>query len=72
MPYDAIYEAVWGERVVESGQMHTQKKNLLNRLRRARPALPELVKTRPKRGFVLALPPGQVVIKRQGALHPAA
>jgi DNA-binding winged helix-turn-helix (wHTH) protein len=72
VPYDTIYEALWGQRVVESGQMHTQKKNLLNRLRKARPSLPELVKTRPKRGFVLELLPGQVVIRRQGALHPAA
>jgi helicase len=60
VPYDAIYDAVWGDAVVENNQMHFQKRKLLDRIKAAVPQYAELVKTVPKRGFVLNLAPSQV------------
>jgi ATP-dependent DNA helicase len=62
IPYDTIYSAVWGETIVESNQMHFQKRRLLERIREALPDRPDMVKTVPKRGFRLALYPEEVVL----------
>lgn len=60
VPYDRIYQAVWGESVVESNQMHFQKRKLLERIERANTRYRKIVRTVPKRGFVLNLAPDQV------------
>ena len=61
VPYEQIYEAVWGDVVVETNQLYFQKRRLLERLQSV---LPEghrpLVRTIPKRGFLLDLPREQV------------
>lgn len=71
VPYDTIYQAVWGELVVESNQMHFQKKLLLQRIREVASQHDKLVTTVPKRGFVLNLKPNQVVL-HQAAMTTAA
>lgn len=63
VPYDAIYEAVWGEVIVESNQMHFQKRNLIKRIMEACPEHKDLIETTPKRGFKLNLTPEQVLVK---------
>ncbi|MCP4645649.1 MAG: DEAD/DEAH box helicase, partial [bacterium] len=72
VPYDTIYDAVWGEAVVESGQMHFQKRRLLARVKEAVPSRAALVRTIPKRGFVLDLTPNQVASPAVPAASPAA
>jgi len=62
VPYDAIYDAVWGETVVENNQMHFQKRKLLAAIAEACPHREELITTVPKRGFVLRLDPAEVLI----------
>lgn len=62
VPYERIYTEVWGETVVESNQMHFQKRRLLERLRDAGTDRSELIKTIPKRGFLLNLEPDEVVL----------
>lgn len=63
VPYDTIYHALWGpEIVVEDGQIHFQKRMLLNRIRAVLPGRTTLIKTVPKRGYMLQLDPGEVRI----------
>ncbi|HNR31281.1 MAG TPA: DEAD/DEAH box helicase [Candidatus Hydrogenedentes bacterium] len=71
VPYDAIYEAVWGDVIVESNQMHFQKRNLIKRVLEACPQYQDLIVTTPKRGFKLNLAPEQVLVKA-GAVSSAA
>jgi DNA-binding winged helix-turn-helix (wHTH) protein len=63
VPYEEVYTALWGDTVVESGQLYTQKRNLLKRMAAVRTDYEQLIQTRPKHGFVLQLTPEQVVIK---------
>lgn len=63
VPYEEVYTALWGDTVVESGQLYTQKRNLLKRMAAVRADYEQLIQTRPKHGFVLQLTPEQVVIK---------
>lgn len=69
VPYERIYEAVWGNSVVENNQMHFQKRKLMERIERVNGRYREMVRTVPKRGFVLNLAPDQVVLRgvRAGA-----
>ena len=60
--YDTIYEALWGDVVVEPNQMHFQKRRLLTRVKAAAPNREKVVTTVPKRGFVLDLQPSEVVL----------
>jgi len=60
--YDTIYDRIWGETVVESNQMHFQKRKLLAAIGSAAPARATLIKTVPKRGFVLNLPADAVAV----------
>ena len=53
VPYETIYEELWGASVVEDNQMHFQKRKLIARIRENAPEHDELVKTVTKRGFVL-------------------
>lgn len=67
VPYEEVYDALWGDAVVEQGQMYSQKRNLVKRLAAARPDCATLIATRAKHGFVLQLAPGQVLIKQRRA-----
>jgi len=60
VPYDTIYEALWGNAIVESNQVHFQKRVLLKRIRAAVPKRAEVVQTVKKRGFLLDLRPEDV------------
>ena len=64
VPYDKVYETLWGNVVVEQNQMHFQKRRLIERIRESVPHRAELVRTVPKRGFMLDLPPTEVSIVR--------
>ncbi len=72
VPYDTIYAALWGDTVVENNQMHYQKQNLLKRIRSTVPDRANLVRTIPKRGFVLDLPEEAVRCPESPAMSPAA
>lgn len=64
VPYAVIYEAVWGrEVVVEDGQIHFQKRMLLERIRGVLPGRTTLIKTIPKRGYLLQLGPEDVLLR---------
>ena len=55
--YDEIYNALWGPDIfVENNQMHQHKSEILRRTREALPESYDLIRTVPKRGFVLAVP----------------
>ena len=58
--YEKIYEALWGDGVVEAGQMHYQKQQLLKRIKATVPRRFALVKTISKRGFRLCLTSEQI------------
>jgi helicase len=60
--YESIYERLWGELVVESNQIHYQKRKLIERIGEKGPDASSLIKTIPKQGFVLNLHPGQIQI----------
>ena len=62
VPYDAIYEAVWGDTIVEPNQMHFQKRKLLDAVKERLARRADLVTTVPKRGFVLNLTPEDVLV----------
>ncbi|HOD96025.1 MAG TPA: DEAD/DEAH box helicase [Candidatus Hydrogenedentes bacterium] len=62
--YDRVYRQIWGDLVVEENQMHYQKRMLLQRLEKADPAWKTLIRTIPKRGFMLSLPSRQVQLTR--------
>jgi len=70
--YDTIYEELWGTVVVETNQMHFQKRKLVARIKDVAPQYAEVVKTVPKRGFMLELRPEQVerhVAKKKPTRH---
>lgn len=58
--YEAIYAAVWGDSVVEPNQMHFQRRKFIAAVEAALPARVGLIKTIPRRGFMLTLAPGEV------------
>ena len=60
MPYDTIYDALWGDTVVENNQMHFQKRKLLERIAKVSPEHEGLIRTIPKHGYVLNLKDSQV------------
>lgn len=60
--YDQIYQALWGDGVVEPNQMHFQKRRLLGRIQQAAPRRSDLIKTIPKRGFMLDLSSDEVAL----------
>lgn len=62
VPYDRIYAELWGDAIVEDGQIAYQKAQLLKRIAAAAPRRKHLVKTVPKRGFKLDLPPESVLL----------
>ena len=60
VPYDTIYDALWGDTVVENNQMHFQKRKLLERIAKVSPEHEGLIRTIPKHGYVLNLRDSQV------------
>lgn len=60
VPYDRLYGEVWGDAVVEDNQMHFQKNMLLKRIAAAAGDWRGVIRTVPRRGFVLELPAEQV------------
>ncbi|MBM3289348.1 MAG: hypothetical protein FJY92_04280, partial [Candidatus Hydrogenedentes bacterium] len=69
--YEKVYSAVWGDTVVEPNQMHFQKRRLIERVKEAAPHRADIVRTVPKRGFVLDLAPGDVALCARGPVHAA-
>lgn len=66
VPYETIYDELWGETIVEQNQIHYQKRTLLQRVREFCPGWEErLIETRNKFGYVLALPPERVCYLRR-------
>ena len=66
VPYEEIYEELWGAVIVENNQMHFQKRKLIESIRAARPEHKNLVRAIPKRGFVLDLERGEVELRSMG------
>lgn len=64
VPYDTIYAELWGSAIVENNQMHFQKRKLLERIGAVRPEHKHLVKTVPKRGFMLDVAAGDVEVRK--------
>lgn len=62
VPYDTIYERIWGDVIVEPNQMHFQKRKALDCIAEAVPNRTDLITTIPKRGFVLNLAPDEVLL----------
>jgi len=72
IPYETLYNALWDDGViVEDAQLHQQKRRLLNRIKEVLPGRARCVRTVPKRGFVLDLPPSQVVLSALRVSHAA-
>lgn len=69
--YDAIYAAVWGDSVVEQGQMHFQKSRLLERIKEVAPTRSDIIRTIAKRGFMLTLAPHDVLVRGHEAFCAA-
>jgi hypothetical protein len=64
--YEELYERLWGDDLVEPGQVHWHRHQLARKLRRALPAGEELpLRTLARRGYLLDLPEELVE-------HPAA
>ena len=53
--YEEIYNFLWGGVIVESNQMHFQKRRLVEAITAQIPERRNLIRTIPKRGFVLEL-----------------
>ncbi len=62
--YEAIYERMWGdESFVEPAQIYSHRSRLAKKLGEACPGGEELVRTIPKRGLMLDLPPERVSVR---------
>lgn len=62
--YEQIYAALWQDTIVEQNQIHFQKRKLKKAINLTVPDYGDLIKTVPKRGFVLQLEPSEVEILR--------
>ncbi|MCC6795806.1 MAG: DEAD/DEAH box helicase [Candidatus Hydrogenedentes bacterium] len=69
--YDKVYTALWGETIVEQNQIHFQKRRLLERIKEVMPQRADIVRTIPKRGFVLDLKPCEVSLYSLAEVHAA-
>ncbi len=64
--YEAIYEGMWGEEsFVEPAQIYSHKSRLASKLEEALPRGGNLLRTVPKRGIMLDLPPDVVAIRER-------
>jgi ATP-dependent DNA helicase len=66
--YETIYDALWGEDVVESNQIHYQKRKLHEILVSADARCRKWIRTVPKHGFVLELPAHEIELSGQPVL----
>lgn len=71
VPYERIYRHVWGDAIVEDNQMHFQKRKLVKAIVEVHPDRRDLVKTVPKRGFMLDLAPERVLLREAVATSAA-
>ena len=55
VPYERIYRTLWGNTIVETNQIHFQKRRLLEAMAEHVPDRANLISTVPKRGFTLNL-----------------
>lgn len=69
--YDLVYKAVWGDAIVEPNQMHFQKRRLIERIREAVPRRADLIRTVPKRGFMLDMDPRDVAVLITSSINAA-
>jgi helicase len=69
VPYETIYQKLWGEVIVEPSQMYFQKRKLLDCIKEELPDRAELITTVPKRGFTLNLTTDEVSFR---PLHASA
>lgn len=69
--YETIYASVWGDVIVEQNQIHFQKRRLVERIREVAPHRGALIRTIPKRGFILDLAPAQVALTSSKTVHAA-
>ena len=63
--YETIYEHLWGDAIVENNQIHFQRRRLVERIKTLVPTRENVVRTVPKRGFVLDLHPAEVAMHRR-------
>ncbi len=68
VPYDAIYDRLWGDIVVEPGQINHHKAKLLKKLGESKTG-EHIIETIPRHGFRLLLDPERVNF-RTGMLEP--
>jgi hypothetical protein len=62
--YEAIYEGMWGdEAFVEPAQIYSHRSRLAGKFGEAVPGGADLLRTIPKRGIMLDLPPEQVRVR---------
>lgn len=71
IPYGHIYECIWGDAIVEDNQMAYQKSLLMKEIRKVCPARDGIIKTIPKRGYMLNLPPETIWVQKS-AVNSAA
>lgn len=62
--YEAIYESMWGgETFVEPAQIYSHRSRLARKLQEAAPDGRDLLRTIPRRGLMLDLPPERVTVR---------
>lgn len=62
--YEAIYAGIWGEETfVEPAQIYSHRSRLASKLGEAVPGAAEILRTIPKRGIMLDLPPERVSVR---------
>jgi helicase len=59
---ETIYQALWDDTIVEQAQISAQKARLIERIRRVAPERAALIKVIPKRGMMLMLSPGEILL----------
>lgn len=62
VPYDEIYETLWGDAVVEMNQLSYQKTAVLAAIEEVAANRHDIIRTFPKVGFMLDLSPREVLI----------
>ncbi len=61
--YETIYQAIWGDEVVEDNQRHFQKRMLLKAIAQVAPQHAQVIQTVPRRGLRLRLEPHAVLCR---------
>lgn len=71
IPYNELYEILWGDAVVEMNQLSYQKNAILSALSAVAPKRSDIIRTFTKAGFMLDLSPREVLIVPNHVLHYA-